>query len=166
MVQTNTATSGARLNEATLLAWLRHTLDNPRLNIESYRLLPGGRTRKTVVFKQTGQADWPEWLVIQCDPPVGYHIFSGVSSQYPTLQYLYRSGKVRCPKPVLQELDPTPFGTPFMIVERMPGSPPTQAINFFAPPPQSEALAVDIARQMAALHSLPTEPVTAYVNVQ
>ena len=80
----STVSSGANLSEATLREWLRRRLNNPALKITDYRQLTGGRTRKTVLFQQTGQADWPEWLVIQCDPPVGYHAFPGVVSQYPT----------------------------------------------------------------------------------
>ena len=161
----STTVSGSNLTEDTLLAWLQKKLDNPQLRIDSYRLLPGGRTRKTVMFRQTGQADWPEWLVIQCDPPVGYHIFPGAISQYPVLEYLHRSGKIRSPQPILLELDPSAFGNPFMIVGRMAGSPPSQGINFFAPPPKSEKLALDLARQMAALHSLPIASVEKQVPV-
>jgi aminoglycoside phosphotransferase (APT) family kinase protein len=157
--------SGANLSETTLLDYLRRKLDNPQLTISDYRQLSGGRTRKTVAFCQQGIAGWPQQLVVQCDPPVGYHIFPGVSSQYPALEYFQRSGKLLAPKPYLLELDAQPLGTPFMITERMPGSPPTQGINFFAPPPPSEALALDLARQMGALHSLSIEPLAQSVPI-
>ncbi|MET0320371.1 MAG: phosphotransferase [Duganella sp.] len=157
--------SGAKLNETSLLEYLRRQLNNPTLELEGYRSLPGGRTRKTIMFKQTGQADWPEWLVVQCDPPVGYHAFPGVVSQFPVLEYVHRDGRIRSPQPLLIELDPAHFGTPFMIVERMPGSPPSAGINFFAPPPPSEALALDLARQIGMLHSLSVAPVPKEVPV-
>lgn len=157
--------SGSNLTEPTLLDYLRRKLDNPGLTISNYRQLSGGRTRKTVAFCQQGIIDWPRQLVVQCDPPVGYHIFPGVISQYPALEYFQLSGKLRAPKPYLLELDAQPLGTPFMITEQMPGSPPTQGINFFAPPPPSEALALDLARQMGALHSLSIDPLVNSVPV-
>ena len=151
--------SGSKLTEATLLEYLRRRLNKPKMKIDGYRLLPGGRTRKTALFKQTGIEDWPEWVVVQCDPPVGYHSFPGVVSQFPVLEYLYPMGTLRSPRPLLMELDPEPFGTPFMIVERMPGTPPGVGINFFAPPPRSESLALSHAQQMGVLHSVAIEPV-------
>lgn len=157
--------SGGKLTEAVLLGYLRDKLQNPALRIEHYRLLPGGRTRKTVVVRQTGHDEWPEWLVVQCDPPPGYHSFPGVSSQFPVIAYAHAAGRLKVPRPLLLELEAQHFGTPFMIVERLPGAPPRPGLNFFAPPPPSEALALDMARQLAALHSLPTAPVENAVPV-
>ena len=159
------AVSGAKLNEEVLQHYLQQKLSNPAFTVEQYRALPGGRTRKTIVFRQTGQDDWPEWLVVQCDPPPGYHSFPGVSSQFPVIAYAHKGGKLKVPRPMLLELDAEHFGTPFMIVEKLPGSPPTEGINFFAPPPPSEALALDMARQLAALHSLPVGPVEKSIPV-
>ena len=157
--------SGGKLSEQVLLHYLRDKLGNPALRIEQYRLLPGGRTRKTVLFRQRGHDDWPEWLVVQCDPPPGYHAFPGVSSQFPVIAYAHAQGKLKVPRPLLLELNADHFGTAFMIVERLAGSPPRPGLNFFAAPPRSEALALDMARQLAALHSLPVAPVEKSVPV-
>jgi aminoglycoside phosphotransferase (APT) family kinase protein len=124
------------------------------MEIADYRALQGGRTRKTVAFRISGQPDWPKELVVQCDPPVGYHIFPGVVSQFPVLELVYRSGGVNAPQPVLLERDPEPFGSPFMIMSQLPGTPPNPALDFFATPPKSPAMALSLARQMGVLHSL------------
>ena len=84
-------------------------------------------------------------------------------SQYPTLEYLHKDGRVHSPQPVLMELDPAPFGTPFMIVGRMPGSPPSAGINFFAPPPPSEKMALSLAEQIGILHSLSPQPLAKVI---
>src|SRR5262245_60464523 len=72
--------SGQFLTQETLQDYLRVKLANPALSVTEYKRVSGGRTRKTVVFKQEGHADWPEWLVIQCDPKKGYVEFPGVLS--------------------------------------------------------------------------------------
>jgi aminoglycoside phosphotransferase (APT) family kinase protein len=151
--------SGPFLNQDSLQAYLRDKLKCPALKVIEYKRLSGGRTRKTVVFKQEGYPDWPAWLVIQCDPKKGYVQFPGVLSQFPVIAHAYRSGKINVPRPLLMEAGGEPFGTAFMIVEKLPGRPMVTGMDFFAKPPPSKKLALDMARQLGALHSLGTEPV-------
>jgi len=57
----------------------------------------------------------------------------------------------------LLEKSPEPLGGPFLVVTPMPGG--AQG-DIFAPP-RSQALALQLAEQMALLHRLPTEPFAA-----
>jgi aminoglycoside phosphotransferase (APT) family kinase protein len=47
------------------------------------------------------------------------------------------------------------LGGSFLIAERLPGSSPVPSMDYFTPPPKSDALACSLAKQVAILHGVP-----------
>jgi len=153
---TGDETENTVLNKERLQDYLRPKLNNKQFNIVEFNLLSGGRGRRTALFVQKGAEDWPASLVIQCDPVVPSHHFPGVEAQFPLFNYLKPKG-VKVPDSIFLESDKNHFGSAFMIVERMPGSPPNPGLDFFAKYP-SEGFALSIGAEMGKLHSLSAEP--------
>ena len=140
-----------------LQRYLREVLKAPTLRVREFRVLPGGRARTTALFALDGYPDWPEWLVLQRDTPVAVHDFPGVSAQFPLIAYARTAGMC-LPRGFHLQPDRKYFGAPFMIVERMPGKPPSPGLHFFAPAPKAESFAFSLAEQMGRLHSLSPAP--------
>jgi aminoglycoside phosphotransferase (APT) family kinase protein len=55
--------------------------------------------------------------------------------------------------PLILETDPAILGSPFLVMQRMPGAPRGDIFH----PPASERLALDLAQQLALLHTLPVD---------
>ncbi|MFA5525008.1 MAG: phosphotransferase family protein [Tissierellales bacterium] len=123
--------------------------------ITNFRQATGGRSRQTAVFNLEGDTGLPHGLVVQRDHPASITSF-GVESQYPVLELVSRS-KLKTSKPVLLEMDRSVIGAPFLILEKASGD--VAGADYFAPP-QSPALALELAEQLATLHAIDPSPLT------
>lgn len=127
--------------------------------ITDFRQTTGGRSRQTAVFTLAGDTGLPRELVVQRDHPAGITSF-GAEGQYPVLKLLADT-KLKTPKPILLELDPDVIGAPFLILEKAPGT--VAGPDYFAPP-QSPALAMELAQQLAILHSADPTPLAGIIR--
>lgn len=140
-----------------LQAYLRKLPGCEHVTISSFRLVVGGRSRQTALFSIAGPCDLPTDMVIQRGIPgqAASSAFLDEGRQYALLQQLHAAG-MRVPRPVLVETDAQWLDAPFLLVEQVSGS-PVQPDYWL--PADSEAIVIDLARQMALLHAQPVDRV-------
>jgi len=124
--------------------------------ITDSRILPGGRSKITALVQQSGATDLPADLVIRQDWAAGAVPGNSVVSEYALIRHLHAAGLL-VPEPLLLERENV-LGSPFMVVSRIAG----HAAGTFFVPPKSERLALDLADQLARLHSLPANEFAAF----
>ena len=85
--------------------------------ILSFRLVPGGRAKRTAVFQLRKNESLPERLVLRSDT-AAVHTGTTVADEFPLLARLHREG-LPVPEPLLVERDVSIIGGTFMIMEEV-----------------------------------------------
>ncbi|WP_340314519.1 phosphotransferase family protein [Rhizorhabdus argentea] len=150
---TQSGSDGSQIEPAALERYLRNWSGDTSLTIENFKLITGGRSRQTALFEISGSDSLPRGMVVQRGIP-GQQVsssFVGEATQFALLSMLYAAG-MRVPRPILVEEDEAPLGARFLIVERSPGSP---ALTDYWGNVSSQQLVLDLAGEMAKLHSQP-----------
>ena len=150
---TQSGANGSQIEPAALEHYLRNWSGDPSLAIRSFKLITGGRSRQTALFEVSGGGSLPRAMVVQRGIP-GQHVsssFVGEATQFALLKMLHTAG-MRVPRPILVEEDEAPLGARFLIVEQSPGSP---ALTDYWGNVTSQQLVLDLAAEMAKLHSQP-----------
>lgn len=144
--------TGHAIDQGALEAYLRRRFADPAITISSFKPIHGGRSRQTALFAIEGSEKLPREMVVQRDLPGGGGGpgFIDEAIQFELMQDLLAAG-LHVPRPVLVETEaPDLGGAPFMLVERARG---VCAEPDFWLVPQDRSLALDLAREMALLHS-------------
>jgi aminoglycoside phosphotransferase (APT) family kinase protein len=145
----------------------KHELGGKDTLITGAKILAGGRSKQTVLVEQEGAVGLPHELVIRRDWASAI-TGTSVVTEFELLKRVAAAG-LKVPKPYILEGDADLLGTAFLVMQRMPGKPYGDVFH----PLESEALAFDLARQLAGLHNLPAEdfdalgvPTEAYTKAQ
>ena len=126
-----------------------HPLGGPHTHVSAARLLAGGRCKITALIEQTGAVALPSSLILRQDWDGGA-TDTTVAGEFALLERLYMHG-VRVPRPLLVETDPQALGSPFIMVERIPGRVEGGLYN----PPRSVPLMLQLAEQLGRIHAMP-----------
>ncbi|MET0545095.1 MAG: phosphotransferase family protein [Caulobacterales bacterium] len=121
--------------------------DDKDLRIATFRQVFGGRSRQTALFTLEGATSIPAKLAVQRDHPAGLSPY-GVAGQFPFVKVVADSG-VKTPRPVFLETDKAVISAPFVVMEQVSGA--VAGADYFHPP-QTPALAYELAEQLALLH--------------
>jgi aminoglycoside phosphotransferase (APT) family kinase protein len=138
-----------------LQAFLRTRLSLDRLEVGEFRQVLGGRSRQTALFALRNAPGVPGHLVVQRLLPglKTNAAFAPMATQYEVLERLHRAG-LKVPKPFCFDADSEALGSPFLVTERSAGS---QVQPDYWSPPKSKQVVLDLAVEMARLHSRPVE---------
>jgi len=117
--------------------------------VTSFHDLFGGRSKITSLASIADCTGITGEFAIRRDATVNLTGGRSVIEEYPILQVLYEHG-VRVPRPVVAEPDRSVLGTPFILVERLPG-----ACGEIYRTPGSVALLKDVAALLARFHRVP-----------
>jgi aminoglycoside phosphotransferase (APT) family kinase protein len=152
-----TGGSGSRTFDGNKFeSYLRqHELGGQSVRIKECKQLAGGRSKQTILVSLEGAKSLPAHIVVRQDWSSAV-TGTSVISEFELLKRVFEAG-LRVPQPLLLEKAAEPLGAPFMVVTRMAGGPQGDIFN----PPRSESLALQIAEQLAKLHSLPTDAFSA-----
>lgn len=144
---------GGSIDPQRLTAYLRARTGCDSLEIATFRLIVGGRSRQTALVSLTNMGDLPPKFVIQRGLPglAPGAAFLGEDTQFSLLDRLYRAG-MRVPRPILVETDPSWLEAPFLLVEQLAGA--TAQPDYWRAA-EDERVVLDLARQMAILHAQP-----------
>lgn len=126
-----------------------HALGGPALRITQAKQLAGGRSKQTILISQEGGRQLPAELVVRQDWSSAV-TGTSVVSEFKLLRRVWEAG-LKVPQPLLLEESAEVLGSPFLVVTRMSGGPQGDIFN----PPPSEKLALQLAEQLARLHTLP-----------
>jgi aminoglycoside phosphotransferase (APT) family kinase protein len=137
--------------DATLLqSTLRERIDGAtNLTVSSFKLVAGGRSKLTALFKQSGCELLPEHLVLRLDWASAV-TGTSVVTEYELLKRVHKAG-LKVPEPFALVEDDNPLGAAFIIVSRLPGAP----LGDIFQPPISESIALQLAEQFGKIHSIP-----------
>ena len=152
-----TATSSTRcsLSREQLTAYLRRTLPaSPELMVTTTEVIPGGRSKETILVSLTGTTELPAEIIVRKDRPVGI-LQTRAADEFSTLQAVYAHGGVPVPQPFFA--DELGAGT-LLVMERVNGH---KAGEYFpdlaAPTEHRHALGEQLAAALAHLHGVPLE---------
>jgi aminoglycoside phosphotransferase (APT) family kinase protein len=140
--------------------FLRRRTGFQELVIDSFAPALGGRSRQTALFSVSNTAELPVRMVVQRALPgmAKSAAFCGPEVEYRVLDTLFRAG-LKVPRPLILETDQSVLDGPFVVVEQSPGR--LVQPDYWAPP-DSGSIALQLAQQMALLH---TQPVQALAEV-
>lgn len=136
-------------------AYLRGHTGSERLRIVRARVLPGGRSKLTVLLELEAGASLPAQLVMRQDWAAGGVQGTTVVSEFALLRHLADAG-LKVPRPLLIETASEPLGAPFMMVTRMDG---VTTGDYFTTTATAAAV-LDLATQLGHLHSLSVDTFT------
>jgi aminoglycoside phosphotransferase (APT) family kinase protein len=142
-----------------LTGYLRkHFPDSPDLTVEQLSVVPGGRSKETILVTLTGTTELPTEVIVRKDRPVGL-LATRAADEYAVIKAVHDFGGVPIPEPFFAEDTDHELGEgTFLVMARVPGH---KAGEFFpdlaAPTEHREELGRHIAASLARLHALPLD---------
>lgn len=139
------------LTAEVLTALLRDRFPgSPDLTVTTITPIPGGRSKATRLIDVTGTTELPSPIIMRQDMAL---IYAGtlVTDEVGPLRILADHG-LPVPTPFHFETGPTEAGGPFILMRRLPGSPPGDYFGLFD---RCDEAVFDIARSLAKLHAIP-----------
>ncbi len=125
----------------------------PDVTVRSMRVVVGGRSKETILLDIEGVRQWPGTLVMRRDLQVG-SLGTSVVDEFALLDLLHRRG-LAVPRPYHLSRTGDGLGTPYLLLEAMPG----QATGQLLAAPDSRAKVLAAARALATIHAVPIDAV-------
>jgi aminoglycoside phosphotransferase (APT) family kinase protein len=147
----------------TLTGYLRNRFpDSPGLSVERLSVVPGGRSKETILVSLSGTRELPAEVILRKDRPVGL-LATRAADEYAVIKAVHDFGGVPVPEPFFAEETDRELGAgTFLVMERVPGH---KAGEFFpdlaAPTERRAELGRHIAASLARLHALPLDQLDA-----
>jgi len=151
--------NGCSITNEELTAYLRERFsDDPDGRVVQATVIPGGRSKETILVKLEGFSHLPEEIIVRKDRPVGL-LETRAADEYAVIKAVFEYGGVAIPEPFFAEESSAMLGAgTALVMARVQG---TKAGEFFPDLAQPSEYRVEIGRDIAAnlarLHSLPLE---------
>jgi len=144
------------LTVAQLTDYLRRKLPgSPELVVTALEVVPGGRSKETILVSLAGTTELPAEIIVRKDRPVGV-LQTRAAEEFAVLEAVYAHGGIPVPRPFFADDDLGP-GT-LLVMERVSGN---KAGEYFpdlaAPTEHHGALGRQLAAALAHLHAVPLE---------
>ncbi len=153
------AAEGCSITADQLTEYLRKRLpDDGDLAVDHLSVVPGGRSKETILVSLRGAHALPTELIVRKDRPVGV-LQTRAADEYAVIDAVYQFGGVPVPQPFFAERDGHGLGDgTFLVMARVPGR---KAGEFFpdlaAPAHHGVEIGLQIAAALARLHALPLD---------
>lgn len=145
------------VTEDELGAWLRRRFpDSPGLVVTNLDLVPGGRSKETLVVSLTGTNELPPEVIVRKDRAVGV-LQTRAADEFAVLAAVYAHGGVPVPRPfVAAPVDEGDGAETLLVMERVPGRKAGEYFPELSAPPASHrrALGRQLATALAHLHAI------------
>jgi aminoglycoside phosphotransferase (APT) family kinase protein len=134
----------------------------PGIEVEALTVVPGGRSKETVLVSLRGDTgDFPSQVILRKDRPVGL-LQTEAADEFAVIEAVHGFGGVPIPEPFFVERGDHGLGPgTFLVMERVPGH---KAGEFFpdlaAPADHQRQIGLQVAVALARLHSMPLERLT------
>jgi len=148
---------GCSITEEQLTAYLRGRLTHsPDVVVERMSVVPGGRSKETILVSLRGTTELPGEVIVRKDRPVGL-LETRAVDEFAVIDAVYRFGGVPVPQPFFAEPEGHSLGAgTLLVMERVRGHKAGEFFPDLAAPAQHR---LELGRQLAAglarLHSLP-----------
>jgi aminoglycoside phosphotransferase (APT) family kinase protein len=129
---------------------------SPDLAVAAMRVVPGGRSKETILVTLSGTTELPTEVIVRKDRPVGI-LETRAINEFGVVEAVYVHGGVPVARPFFaDELDEPMGGGTLLVVARVAG---TKAGEYFpdlaAPTEHRYALGLQFAAALAHLHQVP-----------
>jgi aminoglycoside phosphotransferase (APT) family kinase protein len=147
-----------------LTTYLRHKLPaSPDLTVSSIELVPGGRSKETILVALAGTNELPSEVVVRKDRPIGL-LPTKAADEFAVLGIVYNAGGIPVPRPLFADAAPKRLGEgTLLVMERVAGAKAGEYFADLAAPPEQHrhALGLQLAKALARLHSLSPDQLSA-----
>lgn len=131
---------------------------SPDLTVVAMRVVPGGRSKQTILVTLAGTTELPDEVIVRKDRPVGI-LQTRAIDEFGVLEAISAHGGVPVARPFFaDELDDAMGGGTLLVMQRVAGA---KAGEYFpdlaAPTEHRHALGEQLATALAHLHQLPLE---------
>jgi aminoglycoside phosphotransferase (APT) family kinase protein len=153
------ATNECSVTNEQLTDYLRQRLtDSPDVVVTRASVVPGGRSKETILLSLSGTLELPHEVILRKDRPVGL-LQTEAAEEYAVIRAVHDFGGVPVPEPFFAEREGHGLGEgTFLVMERVRGH---KAGEFFpdlaAPADHKVEIGLQLAGGLARLHSLPLE---------
>lgn len=159
LLEADSATSltECSVTKEQLSGYLRRKLPaSPGLEVTAMRVVPGGRSKETILVSLGGTDELPGQVIVRKDRPVGILPTRAVD-EFDVLSAVHAAGSVPVPRPFFaDELDDAMGGGTLLVMEQVPGSKAGEYFPDLAAPTQHRrALGAQLATALAHLHRIP-----------
>jgi aminoglycoside phosphotransferase (APT) family kinase protein len=150
---------GCSITGAQLTEYLRGRLaHSPHVVVEGMSVVPGGRSKETILVSLRGTTELPHEVIVRKDRPVGL-LETRAVDEFAVIDAVHRFGGVPVPEPFFAEPEGHSLGAgTLLVMERVRGQ---RAGEFFpdlaAPAHHRLELGRQLAASLARLHSLPLD---------
>jgi aminoglycoside phosphotransferase (APT) family kinase protein len=154
------------VTEEELTAYLRRRFpDSPELRVTRVDVVPGGRSKETLLVSLAGTSELPAEVIVRKDRPVGL-LETRASDEFAILRAVYDHGGIPVARPLFADDAKNLSGDgvgdeggTLLVMARVPGE---KAGEYFpdlaAPPPEHRrAIGTQLATALAHLHAVPLE---------
>jgi aminoglycoside phosphotransferase (APT) family kinase protein len=136
----------------------RRLTNSPDVEVVRLSVVPGGRSKETILVSLKGTRELPEEVILRKDRPVGV-LQTKAADEFGVIKAVHDFGGVPIPEPFFAERDARGLGDgTFLVMERVRGH---KAGEFFpelaAPSRYRREIGLQLAAALARLHSLPLE---------
>jgi aminoglycoside phosphotransferase (APT) family kinase protein len=143
-----------------LQAYLRRLFpDSPDLRVTALDLVPGGRSKETLLVSLTGTSVLPGQVIVRKDRPIGL-LATKASDEFAILRAVHDHGGVPVPRPLFAD-DSDDAGT-LLVMERVQGEKAGEYFPDLAAPTEEyrHAIGTQLATALAHLHAVPLDTLT------
>jgi len=150
---------GCSVTKEQVTDYLRRRLpSSPKVEAERLSVVPGGRSKETILVSLTGTMELPDEVILRKDRPVGV-LATRAADEFAVIKAVHDFGGVPIPEPFFAEEEEHGLGDgTFEVMERMPGR---KAGEFFpdlaAPADHRTEIGLQLAASLARLHALPVD---------
>jgi aminoglycoside phosphotransferase (APT) family kinase protein len=152
-------TYGCSVTNEQVTTYLRQRLSrSPDVVVHDLTLVPGGRSKETILVSLGGTTELPSEVILRMDRPVGL-LQTRSADEFAVLKAVHAYGGVPVPEPFFAECEDHSLGPgTFQVMERVRGH---KAGEFFpdlaAPAEHQREIGLQLAVALARLHSLPLD---------
>lgn len=143
-----------------LTGYLRRRFpDSPALSVSELDVVPGGRSKETLLVSLSGTSELPPQVIVRKDRPVGL-LATKASDEFAILRAVHDHGGVPVARPLFA--DDSDVGGTLLVMERVRGEKAGEYFPDLAAPPQEyrHAIGTQLATALAHLHTLPLDALT------
>ncbi len=156
--------SECSVTEEELTTYLRRRFPaSPELRVAGLLLVPGGRSKETLLVSLAGTSELPSEIIVRKDLPIGV-LATRASDEFAILRAVYSHGGIPVARPFFSDDaknvsgDPDDSGT-LLVMERVPGEKAGEYFPDLAAPSDEYRLAIatQLATALAHLHAVPLD---------
>ena len=149
-----------------LTTYLRRRFpDSPDLRVTQLEVVPGGRSKETLLVSLSGTTELPKQVIVRKDRPIGL-IATKASDEFAILRAVHDHGGVPVARPLFADdsagvdgSDGSDGGSTLLVMERVRGEKAGEYFPDLAMPPQEYryAIGTQLATALAHLHAVPLD---------